>query len=318
MTDYELIPLHRTPQPCRYAATIGFFDGVHLGHRYVLEQLRSEANRRGLGTMVITFDEHPRRVLGKSDAPALLTDNAEKLQLLTDCGIDACALLHFSPKMAHLSAADFMRDYLRDALSVEVLLIGYDHHFGKPAPGEGFAQYAAYGAQLGIEVLQAQAFSPISTHSSHHHYSSSAVRKLLEQGDVRGAAALLGRPYALSGVVVDGRKNGRDMGFPTANLVVSNTQKLIPRSGVYATRVVMDGATYPAMTNIGTRPTLDNGSDVSIETHILDFNGDLYGQSLTLQFIYRLRDEMRFENLDALIRQLHTDAEKARQILVAR
>ena len=317
MTDYEVIPLHRTPQPCRYAATIGFFDGVHLGHRYVLEQLREEAAQRRLGTMVVTFDEHPQRVLGRSDAPALLTDNTEKLSLLADCGIDACVLLHFTPTMAHLSAAEFMREYLHNVLPVDALLVGYDHHFGQPMSGEGFAQYVTYGAQNGIEVLPAHAYAPDMAVCDALHYSSSTVRKLLQQGEVQRASVVLGRPYQLEGRVTQGRQNGRKLGFPTANLSPTNTQKLIPRSGVYATRVVMDGRMFPAMTNVGTRPTLNNGRDVTIETHIFDFEGDLYGQLLTLQFVDRLRDEQRFETLAALVHQLNVDARQARRLLAA-
>lgn len=317
MTDYKFIPLHSGPPPRRYAATIGFFDGVHLGHRYVLEQLREEAARRRLGTMVVTFDEHPQRVLGRSDAPALLTDNTEKLSLLADCGIDACVLLHFTPTMAHLSAADFMHKYLHEALPVDALLIGYDHHFGRPVSGEGFAQYVTYGAQNGIEVLPARAYAPEAATAGAPHYSSSTVRKLLEQGEVQRASVVLGRPYPLEGRVTQGRQNGRKLGFPTANLSPTNAQKLIPRCGVYATRVVVEGKMLPAMTNVGTRPTLDNGRDVTIETHIFDFKGDLYGQSLTLYFVDRLRDEQRFETLPALVHQLSVDAEQARRLLAA-
>lgn len=317
MTDYEVIPLQSTPQPRRYAATIGFFDGVHLGHRYVLEQLREEAAQRRLGTMVVTFDEHPQRVLGRSDAPALLTDNTEKLSLVADCGIDACVLLHFTPTMAHLSAAEFMREYLHNVLPVDALLIGYDHHFGQPMSGEGFAQYVTYGAQNGIEVLPAHAYAPDTAISGALHYSSSTVRKLLQQGEVLRASVVLGRPYQLEGRVTQGRQNGRKLGFPTANLSPTNAQKLIPRSGVYATRVVMDGRMFPAMTNVGTRPTLNNGRDVTIETHIFDFEGDLYGQLLTLQFVDRLRDEQRFETLAALVHQLNVDARQARRLLAA-
>lgn len=314
MNDYQL--LHLAAQPSDetngFAAAIGFFDGVHRGHRYVLNALRHLAAARGLCTLVITFEEHPRRVLGHSNAPELLTTNEEKLRLLGDCGIDACVMLRFSKEMADLSARQFMEKYLFHRLEVKALLIGYDHHFGRPQKDEGFSQYAEHGRELGIEVLNANQFVGGFIEES---LSSSFLRKLLAEGRVAEAAQGLDRPYSLSGTVVEGRKNGRKMGFPTANLRVDNPAKLVPALGVYATRVMVGGREYGAMTNVGRRPTFDNGMDITIESHLFDADIDLYGQTLELRFIERLRDEMCFPSLEALQIRLRKDEQQARQCL---
>lgn len=313
MNDYQLQPLSSpiSDETAYFAAAIGFFDGVHYGHRHVLETLKRLSAERGLSTLVVTFEEHPSRVLGYS-APPLLTTNAEKLQLLAECGIDACAMLRFSKEMAQLTAREFMEVYLRDALNVRLLLVGYDHHFGKPQKNEGFEDYVAYGRELGIDVLNADQFVGFDTETV---LSSSTLRRWLAAGRVDAASEGLGRPYSLHGTIIKGRQNGRKIGFPTANLRIDHPDKIIPAVGVYATRVLLDGTVYAAMTNIGQRPTLNNGTDITIETHLFDTDLDLYGRTIELHFIQRLRDEQRFPSLDALQAQLQDDARQARAIL---
>lgn len=314
MDHYQLLHLSPTSpdETAGFAAAIGFFDGVHQGHRHVLDTLKGLAAARGLRTLVITFEEHPRRVLGHANAPELLTTNEEKLQLLTESGMDACVMLRFSKEMASLSARQFMDEYLSRQLSVRTLLIGYDHHFGRPQKGEGFAQYVEYGRELGLEVLNADQFLGADSEVA---LSSSTLRTWIAEGRVAEAAQGMGRPYSLVGTIVEGRQNGRKLGFPTANLRVQHPAKLIPALGVYATRVVVDGKEYAAMTNVGRRPTLDNGIDITIESHLFDVDMDLYGRTLELRFIERLRDEMRFPSLEALQAQLRDDARQARQWL---
>lgn len=314
MDHYQLLHLSSasTDETAGFAAAIGFFDGVHQGHRHVLGRLRSLAAERGLRTLVITFEEHPRRVLGHANAPDLLTTNEEKLQLLAECGMDACVMLRFSKEMAGFTARQFMDEYLSRQLGVRTLLIGYDHHFGRPQKGEGFEQYAEYGRELGIEVLNADQFLAKDAEVA---LSSSTIRTWIAEGRVAETAAGLGRPYSLVGTIVEGRQNGRKLGFPTANLRVNHPAKLIPALGVYATRVVVDGKEYGAMTNVGRRPTLDNGMDITIESYLFDVDMNLYGRTLELRFIERLRDEMRFPSLEALQAQLHEDAQHARQCL---
>lgn len=291
-----------------YVAAIGFFDGVHTGHRFLIGQVCAEARRAGLAAMVVTFEEHPRRVLSPDYQPALLTTNEEKVALLQRAGLDACAMLHFSPAMASLTAEAFMRDYLKARLNVEVLIMGYDHHFGSDRLT--FDEYVGAGRAVGIRVVKADAYK-----TADFVVSSSALRRLLAAGDVVQAARGLGRAYELGGTVVEGRHMGRELGFPTANLRPMSPLKLVPAGGVYAVEAVVGAQTYGAMLNIGQRPTLNNGNDTTIEAHLFGFDGQLYGASLTLRFVGRLRDERRFDSLDALRRQLVVDADSAKKIL---
>lgn len=287
-------------RPC--AAAVGFFDGVHRGHQYLLGQVRAEAAARGLDAVAVTFEQHPRMTLSPDCRPQLLTDNDEKAALLAEAGMDACAFLRFDRELAALSAREFMRDCLLAALSVRCLVVGYDHRFGSRR-SEGFAQYVAYGRELGIDVVRARSYS-----CGDITVSSSAVRRFLAGGNVEMAKLCLGRPYALSGTVVHGHAVGRDLGFPTANLRPDNAEKVVPARGVYAARAVLGTETFPAMLNIGERPTLGNGSETTVEAHLLGFDDSLYGRRLTLLFERRLREERRFPSLDALREQLKDDA----------
>ena len=283
-------------------ATIGFFDGVHAGHRFLLGRVMAESRERQLDSAAVSFCEHPRRVLHADYVPCLLTTNDEKRCLLREVGIRHTILLDFTPGMARMTAADFMRDILRRRLGVEVLVVGYDHRFGRPQ-GETFEDYCRYGHRCGVEVLQAE---PFLLHGQ--PVSSSRVRALLTEGRVEEAAEALTRPYSLSGEVVEGRRVGRSLGFPTANLRPAHAHKLIPAPGVYAVAAEAGGQTYKAMLNIGSRPTLANGADTTIEAHLLHFAGSLYGEKLTLRFIRRLRAEQKFPTLEALQAQLKIDA----------
>lgn len=298
-----------------FTATIGFFDGLHLGHQYLLQQLRDLAQKRGEGSLVISFVQHPRQVLGNSVAPPLLMPRHHLPDLLRQRGVDRCILLHFSTEMASMSAQQFMQQILVEQLQVRTLLIGYDHHFGRNSKQEGFEQYQAYGQALGLDVMRAEAFQlPEAQSGIAPKVASSSIRLLLHQGKAKEAAQLLGRPYRIEGSVVQGRQNGRKIGFPTANLEPSPKEQLIPLMGVYATLAHLDGKTYPAMTNVGRRPTFNNGEDISIETHIFDLDRQFYGSPMQLDFIDRLRDEQHFEGLEALMAQLARDEQKARHL----
>ena len=304
----QLIPFTASADRPR-VATIGFFDGVHLGHRYLFEQVRQLAEARGLASLAITFARHPRVVLSADYRPALLSTNEEKLERLKAAGLDACAVLDFDRAMAALTAREFMADYLKRRFGVEALVVGYDHHFGSDRQ-TGFEQYRETGRATGIDVIQAQPFK-----TAEFTVSSSTVRRLLEGGNVERASQCLGYPYELAGTVVEGHHVGHDLGFPTANLHPSCPDKLVPGRGVYAVEAEADGKTYGAMLNIGWRPTLGNGAESTIESHIFNFEGDLYGQPLKLRFLHRIRDEHRFDSLDALKEQLQNDAVKVKQLL---
>ena len=292
-----------------YCATIGFFDGVHQGHCFLLEQVKTAASRLGLQPMVVTFKNHPRQTLQTDYRPLLLTTPEHKVELIAKTGMAACAVLQFSKEMAALSAKEFMQQYLYNYLGVRALVIGYDHRFGHNR-NEGFEDYQVYGKEMGMEVILAQPLR-----NAEYTVSSSVVRRLLEAGEVQKAAECLGRPYHLTGTVVEGRHVGRDLGFPTANLQPEHPYLLVPSRGVYAIYAEVDGKRYPAMLNIGRRPTLNNGSDSSIESHLFGFNGNLYGKTITLYFQKHLRDEHKFNSLDELKEQLRKDAEQTLNVL---
>ena len=292
-------------------ATIGFFDGVHRGHRFLIRQLTRYA--AGHDSLLITFRTHPRQVMQAAYQPQLLTTYDEKCEQLATTGADCCLTLDFTTALAALSARRFMAEILKEKLSVKVLIIGYDHRFGHDR-SEGFAEYVEYGRELGMEVVRADAFA-----MSEVNVSSSMVRACLAEGEVGMAARCLTRPYEITGRVVHGFHVGHELGFPTANIQVEDAQKLIPKNGVYA--VWVKGKTggeehvWGGMLNIGLRPTMENGENRTIEVHLLDFAGDLYGCRLTLSFVRRLRDERKFRNKGELVHQLREDEAMVRMIL---
>lgn len=292
-------------------ATIGFFDGVHRGHCSLLSQVVRQAAQRNRQSTVVTFDIHPRQLVNPDFQPLLLTTLDEKLQLLSLQGIDRVALLHFDEQMASLSARDFMSVVLSRQLNVDTLVLGYDSRFGHGRTA-GFADYEAYGRSMGIDVLRA---TPLLSDDG-TPVSSSLVRNLLLSGNIAQANDALGRRYSLTGNVVDGFHEGRRLGFPTANLALADRQRLVPGRGVYAVWAELTGYSepMPAMMNIGTRPTY-NGSSQTLEVHIIGYEGDLYGQDITVTFAERIRSEQPFDSPSALASQLQLDRKACIRIL---
>ena len=288
--------------PC--AATIGSFDGVHLGHRAMLKELQCRAAEQGLPVMVVTFASHPRMLFHSSNEPFLLSTTAEKIALFEACGVDYCVVLDFTPQMAAMSAERFMREVLQERLGVRLLCVGYDHHFGKPREGEGFEQYARYGQALGMELFMASPFVVNDV-----AVSSSKVRRALVAGDISVANSLLGYDYAFAGTVVHGAAIGRSLGFPTANISLHDDMKLLPADGVYAVRLSCDGNVYKGVMNIGVRPTIGENLHRTVEVYIIDYNGDLYGKDVVVAVVHRVRGEMVFESIDALRCQINSDVE---------
>ncbi len=287
-------------------ASIGFFDGVHRGHLCLIEQLCQEAKRRDMSSLLVTFDRHPRTIVSPDHVPTLLTTLEEKEHLLRQTGVDEITILPFTKELSLLSARDFMEQVLLRELDVRALVLGYDHAFGHG--GGAFADYVRWGQEIGIDVVRAHELESLMV-------SSSKCRKRLEQGDVEAAGEMLGRAYTLGGTVVRGFHIGRELGFPTANLK-PDEEKLIPAHGAYAVWAVLsNGERRGAMLNIGNRPTIGNGEAVSIEVNIFDYDGDLYGQRLTLEFVSRLREEQRFATREELSAQLAADETSARKIL---
>ena len=289
-------------------ATIGFFDGVHLGHRHLINQVKMAASLNGWCSSIITFPVHPRQVIQSDYQPSLLSSPEEKIELLASTGIDNCILLPFTRELSMLTAWEFMQ-LLYDKYKVRMLVIGYDHRFGHNR-AETFEDYCRYGRDLGIHIMQATAYT-----QEQDKVSSSAIRRALLSGDVITAKNYLGYNYFLEGTIVGGYQVGRKIGFPTANLRVDFPNKLIPSIGVYAVRVSVNGQDYKGMLNIGYRPTINNGTDLSIEVHILDFEGDIYNQQVRIEFIGFLRPEIKFDSIDELVLQIQKDKEEAIKVL---
>ena len=289
-------------------ATIGFFDGVHLGHRFLIDEVKAAAAQRGLPSAVITFPTHPRSVLQQAYQPRLLNSFADKLRLLATTGVDYCIVLDFTEALSQLSAEAFLR-ILATQWRVKGLVIGYDHRFGHDRR-DGFEQYVEYGQRWGIEILKAAAFD-----AGHTAVSSSEIRRLVQEGKVERAAQLLTYAYHISGRIVSGYKGGRTLGFPTANIQPDDSMQLLPGIGVYAVWVEVAGQRYKGMLYIGSRPTLDNGTQLSIEVHILHFSGDIYNDPIRVSFAHFVRGDEKFDSLEALKAQLMRDRETVDQLL---
>ncbi len=277
----------------------GFFDGVHPGHRLVIDTLLSQARSRGEESVIVTFWPHPRAVLQSgADSLRFLCSQTEKMALLRSLGVDRIETVPFSRQFAALSAGEYI-DMLVSRFGCSSLVLGYDTRFGREQAGP--EQIAAIAPAKGLEAVIAPPLLidgvPV---------SSSRIRSALEQGDVALASRLLGRPYRLHGVVVCGDRIGRTIGFPTANMKLYEPLMLVPRNGVYQTEVEVEGNKHSGLTNIGTRPTV-GGSGLTIETHILDFDEMIYGLDITVDFLSRIRDERHFSSLSELQAQLHSD-----------
>ena len=291
-----------TSQNRGFVATIGSFDGVHLGHRHVIRQVEELAHQLGLSSMVVSFPNHPLKVLRPDFHPELLTLADEKEALLRDLGADSVVMLPFTRDLSMLTSREFMDRILREQLGVKVLVIGYDNHFGHDR--RSFDDYVAYGKELGIEVVRGT-----QTETAGLVPSSTAIRQALKSGDVELANSLLGYAYRIDGEVVSGFHVGTTIGYPTANISV-DADKLLPRGGAYCVRCL----DHVGMMNIGHRPTLDNGSEQSIEIHLLDFEGNLYDRQLQVELLSFLREERKFGSLEELKQQLHHDEEACRKL----
>lgn len=292
-----------------YCATIGFFDGVHRGHQFMIDSLTTMAHAQGRQSLVITFDRHPRQVVHADYVPQLITTTDEKLQLLHATAADRIEVLHFDAQMAQLSAYEFMRQVLHEKYGVAMLLTGYDNRFGHNR-AEGFADYVRYGEEMGMEVRQN---TPIDIDGL--RVSSSLIRRLIVEGNITEASNCMGHPYSITGSVAHGFQEGRRIGFPTANIVPESAEKLVPGNGVYATRVSVEGGEWmPAMLNIGTNPTFQR-QQTTIEAHIIGFEGDIYGRKVRVEFGRKLRDEQRFKSVEALQKQLEADKKEVLMVL---
>jgi riboflavin kinase/FMN adenylyltransferase len=301
-----LTTLDQLPEACRggVALCIGMFDGLHRGHQLLIETTRRQAERLGLRSLVFTFTEHPLALLAPPYAPLLLMSVEDKIERIGAMGVDLCALIEFTPAFAAIPAREFLVSLVSGACQARFVTCGRDFHFGARGLGDA-ALLEDEGARLGFAVEVRDALN-----EGHGPIKSTRVRQALFDGNVAEAARLLGRPYTLEGLVVQGDRRGRQIGFPTANLE-SPPRRLVPGNGVYAVRATVEGRTWDAMTNIGLRPTFQ-GERRTIETFLFDFSGELYGRELRLAFIDFIRDEQRFASAEALAAQLERDREACR------
>lgn len=293
-------------------AATGFFDGVHRGHRAVLDTVCSLAKKQEIESAVVTFWPHPRAVLQQDAAKfRLLTTLEEKKTLLHSLGIDKVHVLPFDKEFAKQTTAEFFSKYLRDKFSITTLVAGYDHRVGSDV-NQTQQEMFSIARENGIIPVRVSEFENTQDHVV---ISSTKIREALCSGNIEFAKSMLGYNYGLKGVVVEGKKIGRSMGFPTANIELYEPLKLLPANGVYAVWVGVGSSVYKGVANIGTRPTVSQTSEKSIEVHILDFNEDIYGLSLKLEFAFRLRDEQKFGSLDLLQEQIKKDKERADLLL---
>ncbi len=306
MNTLELIRgLHNLrPRHCGCVATIGNFDGLHRGHQAVIGQLLEKAQQLRLPAVVITFEPQPEEFFMGENAPARLTRFREKAQQLRRFALDRLLAIHFTRDFAEIEAERFVRDVLVSALGVKYLVVGDDFRFGRQRAGD-FALLERMGAELGFAVTHMHTLSACG-----ERISSTRIRKLLEEGHLDEAELLLGRPYRMSGRVAHGDKRGRQLGFPTANIHLH--RKVAPLTGVFAIELFgIDGEPWPGVANIGYRPTFDGGRSL-LEVHLFDFDGDLYGRHVHIDFLHRLRGERRFADFAALRSQIERDCSAAR------
>lgn len=288
--------------------TIGTFDGVHIGHKKILGRLINDAKDKGLKSTVLTFFPHPRMVLQKDSDIKLLNTIEEKTKILTEMGLDYLIIHPFTNEFSRLSASEFVRDILVDALHTKKIIIGYDHRFGRNRNAD-ITDLREFGSILGfhVEEISAQEINEVSV-------SSTKIRQALDNGDIKTANSYLGYQFMLTGTVKKGKGLGRKIDFPTANLFIEENYKLIPKNGVYFVQATLDNTQVFGMMNIGYNPTV-SGIDKSIEVHFFNFNADLYGRHIQIDVLDRLRDEQKFESIEALKAQLYKDKETSMALI---
>lgn len=291
-------------------ATIGFFDGVHIGHQQILARVVKRAKEFNTSSLVITFWPHPRLVIGaQPDDLRLLSSQNEKIESFKNLGVDAVLFVEFTPRFAALSAADFVKTILAEKLRVKHMVVGYNNNFGSKGEGN-ITLLQSLGEELGFS---SELINPVEVEGV--NVSSSKIRAALERGNVEFANSLLGYHYQIIGTIEGGKQIGRSIGFPTANISPSETHKQIPGFGVYAVWFDFNGKSYPAMLNIGVKPTVASELDRTIEAHIIGFNQNIYSREVKVRFVSKIRDEMRFPSLEHLKAQLVDDKARVLNVL---
>lgn len=290
--------------------TVGFFDGVHLGHQKIINLLLKKAQDQETESVIVTFEPHPRLYFDPTASQnlKLITDIEEKINLFRNLGVHNLLIIPFDGRIANLSSEDFIENIIIEKIGTHTLLLGHDHRFGKNREGS-FEYLKQNQAKFGIQVFEISRLD-----IDEAAVSSTRIRNFLNNGEVGSAATLLGRNYSITGTVIEGKKLGRNIGFPTANIHIGSPYKLLPKMGVYAVEVVIDEQEFGGMLNIGFNPTVNASNLKHIEVHIFDFKEDIYNKKITLRFLSRLRDEQKFNGIEALKTQLSQDAVEAKEI----
>jgi riboflavin kinase/FMN adenylyltransferase len=305
----EIVFLKDVERVSNSVITVGTFDGVHAGHRAIIDTVASKAKERDARSVLVTFDPHPRNIINPDAGIKLLTTLQERAEILEELGIDAMVVIPFDRDFSLLSSEEFIRDIIHKKIGVSEFVIGYDHQFGRNREGTietierlgkelGFDSYVVSKREVGEKTV-----------------SSTAIRKAIsEDGKVEQAAEFLQRPYRLNGTVVHGDKRGKEIGFPTANIKPEHSNKIIPKDGVYAVKVRINGDWYDGMMNIGTRPTFD-GKVQTLEVNLFNFDKDIYGKEVQVRFFNRIRNEKKFDGINELVEQLKQDKNQAKELL---
>ncbi len=306
----KLVYLKDIAHQTNTVVTVGTFDGVHEGHRALMETVVKKAKARNARSVVVTFDPHPRTIISSGSASIrLLTSLQERAEILESLGVDVLCVIPFTRDFSLLSSEEFVRDIIHDKIGISEFVIGYDHHFGRDRSGT-IETLENLGPELGFDVyvVSKKEMGEITI-------SSTVIRKAIqEEGNLNHAAKLLGRAYMLNGLVIHGDERGRQIGFPTANLQPQHPDKVIPKNGIYAVKVRVDDVWYNGMMNIGVRPTFD-GEKKTLEVNIFDFDQFIYGKTVQIRFFDRIRDEKKFDGMEELKVQLRLDKEKSHQVL---
>ncbi|NIV12437.1 MAG: bifunctional riboflavin kinase/FAD synthetase [Aliifodinibius sp.] len=306
----ELVFLDNVEREENTVLTVGTFDGVHAGHRAIIDTVVAKANERGGRSVLVTFDPHPRNIINPGDdGIKLLTTLEERCEILEELGIDRMIVIPFDRDFSLLSSEEFIRDVIHKKIGVSEFVIGYDHHFGRNREGT-IETIEKLGAELGFDSYV------VSKHEvGEKTVSSTAIRNAISKdGNIEQATDFLQRPYRLNGTVVHGDKRGKAIGFPTANIKPEHVNKIIPKEGVYAVKVRINGDWFNGMMNIGTRPTFD-GEQQTLEVHLFNFETDIYGKEVQVRFFKRIRDEKKFNGKEELIEQLKEDKKQTQQLL---
>jgi riboflavin kinase / FMN adenylyltransferase len=299
--------LSTLPKAENTVLTLGIFDGVHLGHRKIIEKLKKKAAVSNCRNLVITFSPHPRNVIsGKRDLK-LLTTIEEKIKLLEEIGVENFLIINFTKEFSQLSSEKFFNDYIIERIGIKEIVVGYDHHFGKGRSGD-INTLRKMGMQFGFDVTSVEPFK-----IDNEAVNSTKIRKALAEGNIKVANSFLGREYSFSGTVVEGDKRGRELGFPTANILLDE-EKLLPMMGIYAVEFLFDDEKHKGLLSIGIRPTFYDSGKIVVEVYLYDFNRDIYNKKITVRIIDWVRGEEKFSSAEALVEQMQKDKIKGLEI----